>query len=237
MKFALKLAFLTLPLMAASPPPAAAPRAEIAITGADQNEIELMAALVLIHQHKPAEALVTLDRIIVAYESAHTSGQFRCARDMSDAIAVGIESIADAKGSKVTVLSRGWCMALWAKGFVLIDLGQTAAAEAPLARAVAMAPTNVQYRNEYAELFKARREWQRSYNLFAEAWNRSSHDPKAYDARQAARSLRGMAYAKTEMGDLADAERLLRQSLDINPGDEKSQRELDYVTRMKASRG
>ncbi|MFC0204783.1 tetratricopeptide repeat protein [Novosphingobium soli] len=126
------------------------------------------------------------------------------------------------------------CEAHFGKGFALIDLGRGDLAEAELRQASQMAPRNAHFANEYAELFKARRSWERSHELFAHAWSVVDKSTSGPDASVAARALRGMGYTKAAMGQYDEAEALYRQSLQYDARSEVARVELGNIARKKA---
>ncbi|MDR2857803.1 MAG: diguanylate cyclase [Novosphingobium sp.] len=188
----------------------------------------------LISGSRQAQAIGIIDKVIAAYETAYRGKAVLCARDMADAANISLSAMLH-KGGKVTIIGPGWCEALFLKGYALVDLNRSIEAEAALARAVAMAPTRAHYLNEYAELWKGRREWHRSYGLFARAYAISDQDPKSPDARITARSLRGMGYTKIELGDLDEAERMFHLSQQFDPDNAGVRTELEYIARKKAT--
>ena len=126
------------------------------------------------------------------------------------------------------------CDAHFGRGFALIDLGRGDLAEAALRRATEMAPTNAHYANEYAELYKSRREWAESYRLFARAWSVADKTPGSPDASVAARALRGMGFNKMQLGDYDAAEELFRRSQAFEPDSLAAKAELGHLARRKA---
>ncbi|TDW68835.1 hypothetical protein EDF57_101728 [Novosphingobium sp. PhB55] len=181
----------------------------------------------LIRAGKPAQAVKMFDSVILASEQA-LSGDARprlCQSQAADApVAAG----------KAVAVSSAVCDAHFGKGFALVDLGRGDLAEGELRRATELAPDNAHFANEYAELFKSRREWQRSYDLFSHAWALVDKDTKGTDASVAARALRGMGYNKIEMGQLDDAAKLFRQSLDYDPSNAGAKSELDFIAQKQA---
>lgn len=126
------------------------------------------------------------------------------------------------------------CQAHFGRGFALIDLGRGDLAEADLRAATEMAPNNAHYANEYAELFKSRREWQTAYTQFERAWGVADKTVGGPDADLAARALRGMGYAQEKMGNLDKAHDLLVESLKFEPNSEAGKVQLAHVERMQA---
>lgn len=210
--------------------PALASNTTIALENAHRAELEEVFAS--IRAGDPNAAIATADRVVAAYETAFRGKIVKCADGLDDAVKVTILT-AD-KNTDITVVGPGWCQALFAKGFALIDLHRSDEAEPFLARAVTMAPTDAHYLNEYAELWKGRREWQRSFDLFSQSFDLVDHDPKGRNAPVAARALRGMGFTKIELGDLDEAERLFRRSLEFDPKSTGARSELEYIARKKA---
>ena len=225
----------------------------ISLEDAHREEIEQ--AFTHLKSGRPEQAEQDLSRVIAAYESAYAGENVRCAQDQKDAIQVGLfgivgtpEEIArHAKGMKpgeskviedkigdLTVLGPGWCQAVFGRGFALIDLHRGDEAEPLLAWAVKMAPTRAHYLNEYAELFKSRREWQRSYDLFARAAEVAKSGPDSTDKSVEARALRGMGFTKIELGELDEAEQLFKRSLSLQPNNAGALSELEYIARKKS---
>ena len=181
----------------------------------------------LIRAGKPAQAVKMFDSVILASEQA-LGGDARprlCQSGGAEApIAAG----------KAVAVSSAVCDAHFGKGYALVDLGRGDLAEAELRRATELAPDNAHFANEYAELFKSRREWQRSYDLFAHAWEIVDKSTSGADAKIAARALRGMGYTRIEMGRLDDAAKLFRQSLDYDPANQGAKTELDFIAQKQA---
>lgn len=144
------------------------------------------------------------------------------------------DSTAASAAADSVVISSAVCDAHFGKGFALVDLGRGDLAEAELRRATELAPSNAHYANEYAELFKSRREWQRSYDGFAHAWSVVDKQADGPDRTIAARSLRGMGYNMIEMGKLDEAESYFTQSLAYEPNSDAAKNELKFIAQRKA---
>lgn len=220
--------------LAASTAPVCAREVKLAFETSYEAEIDR--GITLLQQHDAKGAAALFSKVIAGYEQSSPAGpDYRCANNPRHAEYLAGE-LAKAPGDKaVVIIGPNWCLALWGKGFALIDLNRSAEAEGLLARSVEMAPSDGHYRNEYAELFKSRRDWRRSYLEFSLAWDAVSHDPKGPERRVAARSLRGMGYNKIELGELDEAERLFNQSLEFEPDNAGARSELEYIARLRAS--
>ena len=196
----------------------------------DAHKAELSNALQLLNNGKLDQAEPIFAAVIAAYEAQAKPGQiYRCADDTTDAIKASLFAAA-APEKDVTVLGPGWCLALFGEGFALIDLNRASEAEAFLGRALEMAPTKPHYVNEYAEWFKTHRQWQKAYELFAQAWDMVDHDQNGPDRRIAARALRGMGFTQIELGELERAEKLFKRSLEFEPEKQSAVAgELQYI--------
>ena len=201
---------------------------------------DLLEGLTLLNSGKPAAALKIFDAIIAAYEKKYDrSFTYRCAtaNTAKDTLVEAQATRLKTNSGNLVLGSEEWCTALFGKGFAMIDLGKPDEAGPYLARAVEMDPLNAHFINEYAEWFKPQRRWQQSYDLFLRAWRTVDHDKQGPNRRVAARSLRGMAFNLIELGDLKEAERLYRQSLDYEPeAAAKVQGELDFIADVQAKR-
>ncbi|SFF85166.1 hypothetical protein SAMN05518801_102197 [Novosphingobium sp. CF614] len=175
---------------------------------------------------KPNQAIEAFDRVIAASDA-------RYAGDRRPRLCLGSGTKAG-KAAEAIALDPCVCDAHFGKGFALIDLGRGDLAEPELRLATEMAPDNAHYANEYAELFKSRREWRKSYDLFAHAWDVVDKDKAGPDAAIAARALRGMGYNRIEMGAFEEAERLFRKSQEYDPNSEVAKSELGYIARKLA---
>lgn len=176
----------------------------------------------LLRQGKQAQAVKLFDKVI-ADADQRLAGDLRprlCRDGGSAAGSVEVEA--------------ALCEAHFGKGYALIDLGRGDLAEAELRAAAQMAPGNAHFANEYAELFKSRRDWQSSYDLFARAWAVVDKSTTGKDTRIAARALRGMGFTKAAMGQYDDAEKLYDQSLQYDSKSEIAKAELGNIARRKA---
>lgn len=178
----------------------------------------------LIRRGKQEQAVKLFDKVI-------TQGQMHLAGDTRPRLCrLGDGAAGDVSAS----IDPAVCDAHFGKGFALIDLGRGDLAEAELAKATQMAPTNAHFANEYAELFKSRRDWQKSYDGFARAWSVVDKSTTGPDASVAARALRGMGFNKAAMGQYDEAEALYTQSLQYDPSNAIANAELGNIARRKA---
>lgn len=199
---------------------------------ADPHTVAMLAA---VRSGNPQKAVSEADAVISSYQARYNKSDmlYYCSSSPAEALA-NMATAAALKKSAVS-LSSEWCDAYFVKGFALIDLHRSDLAEPELRRATEMAPFNAHYLNEYAELFKARREWQKSHDLFAKALDIAGMAPEASRNQYKARALRGMGFNKIELGKLDEAETLFRRSLEFQPNYPGALTELEYIARLKAT--
>ncbi len=205
-----------------------APTALVAVPmTAPDFKADLDKGFALLGKGQDEKAVSYFDRVIAAADTllAGDSRPRRCV-DMKAAklaVVAGHANVDDAL-----------CDAHFGRGFALIDLGRGDLAEADLRSATEMAPGNAHFANEYAELFKSRRDWQTAYTQFERAWSVADKTIGGPNADLAARALRGMGYAQEKMGHLDKARALVEQSLQFEPDSMAARAQLSHVARMQA---
>jgi Tfp pilus assembly protein PilF len=201
----------------------------------DEQKAETDVAVQQLIGGDPSRAEQAFSRIIKHYQGRYRAkASFRCSINAEHAKELAA-SLENAPGEQdIIILGPDWCTALWGKGFTLIDLGRWNEAEPFLARSVEMAPHNAHFRNEYAEWFKSRRDWNRAFLEFSLAWDVVSHDPQGPDRTLAARALRGLGFAKIELGQLDEAEALFRKSLEFEPDSRAAANELEFIAQQRS---
>ncbi|WP_243652784.1 diguanylate cyclase [Novosphingobium sp. PhB165] len=218
---------LTVPEMAmAGEAPALAPVA--LVSGAAHAEYvgTVSRGFDMIRAGKPEKAVKLFDSVISASEQG-LAGDARPRLCLSD-------NGGHAAPSNAIMVSSAVCDAHFGKGYALVDLGRGDLAENELRRATELAPDNAHYANEYAELFKSRRQFQKSYDLFAHAWAIVDKNTKGSDAGIAGRALRGMGFNLIELGRLGEAKQMFEQSLLYDPGNSGAKSELDFIAQRQA---
>lgn len=232
------LAFLLLLVMIAPLPAAAKPKAPPATSTTDsaaQNAL-IERAVILIHQKKAGEAIPLLDRVIEAEEKAHSGEkrQIYSAGSAAESLLYMVE--ASAAGKAAVAFGPEWSLALFLKGFALVDLGSTEAAGPLFERAVALSPANSQYLSELGEWHKNRREWDQAFARFKKAEDVAGIVSEHRRKPERSRALRGMGFVLIEQGKLDEAEAMFRKCLEIDPNDEGAKGELEFIRQQRRSR-
>ena len=226
------LFFIGLALLVSAPTaPQPAPAASAAV---DQDQAQVDRAATLIQAGKPAEAIALLDTLIAAQEkrAAGDPEQRYCARGEPESLAYLLTAAADKK--RAVVLAQSACYSIFLKAFALVDLNRGDEAKVCLERAVAMAPSNAQFLGELAEWHKNRRDWPSAMKLYKDAEEAAYLSPKDTEVSDRTRALRGQAFILVELGKLDEAEALYRRCLKLDPKDERSKQELQYIADQRA---
>jgi len=138
-----------------------------------------------------------------------------------------------AKANRPAVtIEPGWCRAQYVTAYALIDLEKMTEAQTAFERLVRFAPQNSRYLNELAYIFMKQKKWQQSLDLYRRAEAAADLTPdRAKEERCLA--LKGVGYDLVELGDFNAAEAAYRKCLNINPDDEDSPRELEYIQEQR----
>lgn len=193
-----------------------------------------------LRKQNPAGVLPLVEPVVVALQDQQKEKNAVCADDAAQSLALMVmQATASDKLPKeqqrdAVAVDSAFCLAPFLKGFALIDLHRWDDAEPMLRLASESAPLNAQYRNEYAEWFKAMKQWQKAHDIFAEAYDLGQweSDEGARKFNQA-RALRGMGFTEIEMGDLDKAEESFRKSLKLIPNHEGAKSELQYIANLR----
>ena len=231
------LAFpIALALLAATPAAAAQSAVVAAPSAEDSAQGRVDRAADLIGAGKPAEAVALLDALIAEQEKQRASDtrEVYCARSMAETMVYTGDAARRKKAA--IVLPEAACYSIFLKGFALIDLNRSDEARAWLERAVAMAPSNAHFLGELGEWYKIRKDWPKSRDLFRRAVAASELSPDNRKIFDKTRGLRGLGYILIEEGKFDEAEKLYRQCLDLNPDDDRSKKQLDYIAEHRGKK-
>ena len=186
----------------------------------------------LIQGGQPQLAVDKVNPLLADYERRYAGKP----RPLCDVEPAETKAYAGVAGKDYTLADGGWCIALWAKGFALIDLKQLDAAVPFLERSVALAPFHPHYLSELGYAYQAQKSWQRSYDFYARAADAALRQEGDRRNKSLRRAWFGMAYDMIEMGRLDEAEALFRKCLEVSPGDQRVKDELQYIEEQKAKK-
>lgn len=175
-----------------------------------------------------AEASILVDALLADYDKAYADEKRRtyCAEDIG--VGAPLKAPRDA-----VVIGPGWCRALWAKGYILSDNGQAAAAIPYLKRALAMYPGRRQYAQELTFAYQAARDWPAMLDAATDEAKSVRDSDGAERVTFLCKAWHGMAFAQIELGRWHDAEAMLHKCLALDPDNVKAKSELDYLTRTR----
>jgi tetratricopeptide (TPR) repeat protein len=212
----------------------AEPMTEEAARAATDNAVNALKA------GNPEAVIPLVDPVIATFEDMQKDQTVQCADDLTGALflsamqAALMEKVPEKERRAASIVGPDFCAALFLKGFALIDLKRMDEAETFLRRAHEAAPLNAHYLNEYAEWHKAMKQWEKSHELFQEAFGLGEFSTdKGMKKFNQARALRGMAFNEIEMGQLDKAEKNLRKSLKLLPDNAGAKSELQYIADLK----
>lgn len=139
------------------------------------------------------------------------------------------------KESGAVIIPYYCALALYSKGYALIELHDMDSAEVYIKRAIEMAPKNAQFLSELGHIYQQKKLWQQAFDLYNKAETAASEfspkDSRSYDL---ARAKRGVGFVLIEMGQMDKAKEKFMECLKINPNDRIAQQELRYIEQLKA---
>lgn len=207
----------------------ALPLQTAASKAADPQADALTAALRSMQQGRAAEASAAVDPILAAYERQYASEKRQIYCGVTPVQTLLYLTTAASIRKSAVAIDPGWCVALFLKGFSLVDQKQVAAGLPFLERAVAFAPSNSHYLNELAYAYQALRRWPEALATYDRAASSSSLAIEAEQKMEQARAWRGSGYVLVEQGKWDEAAAYYRKCLKLDPGDEKAKGELRYI--------
>jgi tetratricopeptide (TPR) repeat protein len=217
-------------LLAAAPIGAASAQESPAETARNARLTEIIQ---LIQSSQPQVAVERLSSLLAEYQGLYPPGKQKLCK-VEDYETAAYSTLPG--GANATLVEGGWCIALWAKGFALIDLQQLDAAVPFLEQAVAMAPLHPHYLSELGYAYQAQKNWQRSYDVYARAADAAKRESGERQKKSLRRAWFGMGYDLIELGRLNEAEAMMRKCLELTPDDQKVKDELQYILDEKAKK-
>jgi len=190
-------------------------------------------AFKFIEAQRRSDAISVLDGIIARAEARYANEGRQIYTSRSPAEAILYAGLSASQKKSAIILDETWSQAYFLKGFALIDLGRSDEAKPLFDKAIAMAPMNSHYLGERGEWYKSRRDWDHAYADFSKAAAGSELSPDTMKSFDKLRAWRGMSFVRVEQGRLDEAEKLLRQCLDLDPNDGKAKHELEYIASLR----
>lgn len=140
----------------------------------------------------------------------------------------------DKKGGGTEVLDGTWADAYLLKAYALTELKKIEDAQVALKAAIALSPMNSQFVSELAYTYQAQKDCAKSIATYEEAAGLtelgSDEQSKPIDLT---RAWRGEGYCLVEQGKLDLAEAMYKKSIALDPHDDKSRGELNYIRGLR----
>lgn len=227
---------------AASVPSAATPAPAVAATDdAKRDDARLVEPIARLKAGDIDGALALLDAAVADFEARYgkVGTRWYAARTPAESLLYLAASASDAdrgaggRHDARILPSDAWPLALYLKGYALIERKRYAEARAALEGAVALSPQNAAYLTELAQALRYQEDWAGMLATATRAADGIAFSPKDEQAPMRARVLRIQGYALTELGRLDEAEARYRDALAIDPDDRLSANEIEYIRRLR----
>ncbi len=137
-------------------------------------------------------------------------------------------------GQSAEVLTTEWADAYLLKAYALTELKRIPEAQTALESAIGLSPMNSQFQSELAYTYQVQKDCAKSIAAYAEA--ATVAELGSEDATKTAdltRAWRGQGYCLVEQGKLDAAEAMYRKALVLDPNDNKSKGELQYIKGLR----
>jgi tetratricopeptide (TPR) repeat protein len=202
---------------------------------ARQRPPEIDSATAAIHDGKPEEALDTLSPVIAAYDARFAGEKRRVYCGMSGAETILYMGMSAKDKAAAVAVDPFYCIALFLKGYALIDLGRVREARVLYQKAASLAPMHAEFLTELGQSYRPEKNWAAMLATCRTAVSAAELGDDG-DHTQKRAALRCTGYALVEQGKLADAEAAYRECLKLFPADAKARNELQYIAEQRGKR-
>ena len=236
------VALLGAPLHAQDPPASIEGKGNTQRNALDEEAVaQLVMARKLIDAGKASDALGLIDRAIALFKQAHPANGKRlyAARDSRESLAYLVMAAAQTdvgRGQDAVVRLTHWPVAYQMKGYALVELGRHDEAIAALREGIALRPYDSGALSELGSIYQSRKDWTQALELYREADAASAFSEDEVKMLHATRAKRGIAFVMIEQDQLENAESVLVEALQLDPGDTKSRNELEYIRGLREKR-
>lgn len=202
----------------------------------------LMQAQQLTGSGRHDEAIALIDQTLAYYAQKYPDGPTRwyVARSLEETLLYMASAASDKAGRKgqgktsAQALGVLWADAYYMKAYAQYELDQLDAAEATLAQALALSPSNSRYLSELGNLHQTRHEWDEARDQYQAAEAAAEFSPAEERIKDLTRAKRGIGFVLIEQGDLDAAEAKFKECLQLDPDDRGAQNELEYIAQQRA---
>lgn len=205
----------------------------------DAQDQLLSQAVQMIKSGRAADALAgPIAQVIAYYENGvgkdHSQRRY-CARSMVEVLLYTAEATKDHQSAEV--FTQTWANAYFYESSALTDLGRLEESQAALRKALALSPWNSLYLSELGYTYEMQHDNEKALDLFQQAEGATEFSPPDQKNSELAHALRGEGYALTELHRLDEAEAMYHKALKLDPNDQKSKNELQYIAQLRQKLG
>ena len=189
----------------------------------------------LIVTKRMADAAPLIDPLLDEYEKVYVSEKrsVYCAADAAEARRYLAGPAREKPPRPAVAIGKGWCVALWAKGYALNDAGHAADAIPYLVRAAGMRPGHRQYWAELGFAYQATKNWPAMLDVGGRAAALAAEATGPERTSWLCKAWHSMAYAQIELGSWDDAIASLNKCLALDPDNAKAKNELNYIAHSR----
>lgn len=195
----------------------------------DANAQRVLRALSLIQAKKPAEALPLAQQAVAEYEKRYRKSGVISFSSRSLVETLVYLGQAASANTPAKVHGPWFGLAYFTQGFALVDLHRIPEARQAFDAAILLSPQNSKYLSERGNIDALEKNWRASFDRFKQALDAAQLSPEQVKTSETTRALRGMAFAKIELGDLDAAKALHERVLALDPANAMSRSELRYI--------
>lgn len=193
----------------------------------------------LLKSGKLQEAITQyFDKVLSEYEQKYSNSKDKiyCARNSTESLYYLLTAAKEDRSA--TVLSETtWADAFFLKAYALVNLGRLSEAKQSIEKAIALTPKNAKYLSELGHIYQVEKNWPKALELYQSAEDAAAEfSESAVKSQELSRALRGLGYVYVELGQLDKAERVYRQCLEMDPNDETSKKELEFILKLQKSK-
>ncbi|MGN6730278.1 MAG: tetratricopeptide repeat protein [Rhodanobacteraceae bacterium] len=220
--------------------PNANPQDAVPVTGEDAAQQQLLVqAVQMIKSGQSADAIAgPIAQVIAHYEDGPGKEQGKhhyCARDQLESFLYLADAAKDHQNAQV--LPQVWADAYFEESSALTDLGRLEESQGALHKALALSPMNSLYLSELAYTYEVQHDNDKALDLFQQAEGAAQFSPPDQKNSELTHALRGEGYVLTELHRLDEAEAMYHKALKLDPSDQKSKNELQYIAQLRQKLG
>jgi tetratricopeptide (TPR) repeat protein len=221
-------------------PASASSQAGVPGSSEDETQRQLLAqAMQMIKSGQSADAIAgPIAQVIAHYENGpgkDRGKRYYCASSQVEMFLY--LGLAAKDRQNAVVLPQVWADAYFEESSALTDLGRIEESRAALVKALALSPMNSLYLSELAYTYEVQHDNEKALDYFQQAEDATNFSPPDQKNAELAHALRGEGYVLTELHRLDQAEAEYHKALKLDPNDQKSKNELQYIAQLREKLG